>query len=117
MFRRNNMNHASTSTREESDSENESEDDVFDYNKKNGFGTTKNIYTNIYKDSTKWYPGICILLLRWKGSVYKLLWTDFVLFVAAFAVISFVYRFVLVDYPVYRQTFELFCVFGRKCNY
>ena len=114
MFRRNNMNHASTSTREESDSENESEDDVFDYNKKNGFGTTKNIYTNIYKDSTKWYPGICILLLRWKGSVYKLLWTDFVLFVAAFAIISFVYRFVLVDYPVYRQTFELFCVFTQR---
>ena len=114
MLHRNKTNNASTSTRVDSDSDNESEDDIYDYNKKRGFGTSKNIYANIYKDSTKWYPGIVTLLLRWKGSVYKLLWMDFVLFIIVYTLISCIYRFVLFDYPEYRQGFELFCVFTQR---
>ena len=96
------------------ESENESEDDIYDCKKKDGFGKTTNIYTNIYKDSTGWYPSIWFLLFRWKGSVYKLLWLDFVSFAAAYAVISLVYRCILIDYPEYRQGFELFCVFSQR---
>ena len=109
------MNHT-LSLDGDDESVNESEDDFCDYNKKHGFGKSKNIYTNIYKDSTRWYPGIWFLLFRWKGSIYKLLWTDFVLFAVVYAIISVVYRCVLVDYPEYRQGFELFCVFSRRAS-
>jgi hypothetical protein len=115
MMHKHKTNNASTSTRVEDDSENESEDDDNnDGNKKRGFGASTNIYANIYKDSTRWYPGIITLLLRWKGSVYKLLWMDFVLFIAVYILISVVYRCVLFHYPEYRQGFELFCVFTQR---
>ena len=114
MFDTNRTNHASTSTRVEDESEDESEEDIRDFNKKHGFGTSKNIYTNIYKDSTRWYPGIWFLLLRWKGSVYKLLWIDFVLFISVYALISVLYRCVFFHYPEVRQSFELFCVFTQR---
>jgi len=111
---KNKTNNASTSTRVDDDSENESEDDIDDCNKKHSFGASTNIYANIYKDSTQWYPGIITLLLRWKGSVYKLLWIDFLLFIAVYILISLVYRFVLFPYPEYRQAFELLCVFTHR---
>ena len=98
----------------ENESENESLNDICDSSKKHGFGKFNNIYSNIYKDSTKWYPGIWLLLLRWKGSVYKLLWIDFVSFAAAYTFISLIYRCVLIHYPEYRQGFELFCVFAQR---
>ncbi|XP_022604807.1 bestrophin-3 [Seriola dumerili] len=37
------------------------------------------------------------LLLRWKGSIYKLLYREFTLFVLLYTILSLVYRFVLSD--------------------
>ena len=111
-FNKNKTNHDTMNEFSDDESANESVDDIYD--KKHGFGKSKNIYTNIYKDSTSWYPGIWLLLLRWKGSVYKLLWVDFVSFAAVYAFISVVYRCLLINYPKYRQGFELFCVFCQR---
>ena len=96
------------------ESENESEQEVTVSCKKHGFGKAKNIYANIYKDSTKRYPGIWFLLLRWKGSIYKLLWLDFTIFFSIYVLLSLNYRFILMNYPAYRQAFELFCVFSER---
>ena len=98
--------------------ENESEPESPFIGKKQVFGkSSKNIYCNIYKDSTKRYPGIWFLLLRWKGSVYKLLWVDFVIFIVLYTIISLMYRVILFHNPRHRQMFELLCVFaGRFSN-
>ena len=116
MFDKNEANRdgAALNTSGDDESVNESEDDMYDYNKRQGFGKSKNIYTNIYKDSTSWYPGIWFLLLRWRGSVYKLLWVDFATFTASYAAVALFYRCVLMHYPEYRQNFELFCVFAQR---
>jgi hypothetical protein len=35
------------------------------------------------------------LLFRWKGSIYKLVWRDLILYVILFSVLSVLYRFIL----------------------
>ena len=37
------------------------------------------------------------LLIRWKGSIYKLLWKDFLIFLIAYYLLNFIYRFALND--------------------
>jgi len=34
---------------------------------------------------------------RWRGSIYKLVWRDFLVFAALYYLLSFVYRFALND--------------------
>ncbi|KAL5107994.1 Bestrophin-2 [Taenia crassiceps] len=52
------------------------------------------------------------LLFRWKGSVYRYIWCEFLLFCGSYALISLAYRFVMPD--SIRRTFEAYCSF---CNY
>ncbi len=35
------------------------------------------------------------LLLRWKGSIYKLVWRDLAIYVVLYALLSVIYRFML----------------------
>lgn len=35
------------------------------------------------------------LLLRWKGSIYKLVWKDLLFYVAFYSALSILYRFIL----------------------
>ena len=52
----------------------------------------KTIYTNIYKDTTSRFYGIWHLLLKWKGSVYTLIWHDFLIFLVFYFGLSILYR-------------------------
>ncbi len=51
------------------------------------------------------------LLRRWKGSIYKLVWHDLVIYVSLYYMLSGLYRFVLNDERTYAkkgfQTFVL----------
>ena len=74
---------------------------------------TENIYKNIYKDTTKRMHGVLYLMLRWKGSVFRLVWHELAIYTFAYFALSFVYRILMVHYPTQRQNFELFCVYCR----
>lgn len=39
------------------------------------------------------FGGFSKLLFRWKGSIYKLLYKEFIVFVVLYALLSIVYRF------------------------
>ncbi|KAF3857945.1 hypothetical protein F7725_011146 [Dissostichus mawsoni] len=56
------------------------------------------------------FGGFCKLLLRWKGSIYKLLYKDFLLFCGVYVFFSVFYRFLLS--PKQQDLFEriaLYC--------
>ena len=55
--------------------------------------------------------GFLRLLLIWKGSVLKGIWTNLAIFLALWYFILIVYRFVLVKNEDIKQTFERMCVF------
>ena len=77
----------------------------------------KNIYMNMYKDTTKRLHGIWHLLLLWKGSVFRLIWHDVLLFTVLYALLSLFYRYVLFPYDFHREMFEIVCVYaGRFSN-
>ena len=40
--------------------------------RKQSFGDARSIYTNIYKDTSRRMQGIWFILLRWRGSVFKM---------------------------------------------
>ncbi len=53
---------------------------------------TKNIYHSKYKDTTRQFQGLWHLLLRWKGSLFKLIYQEFLVFLAAYFALSILYR-------------------------
>ena len=59
------------------------------------FGDSKseNQYMNLYQDTSKRFNGTWNLLLRWKGSVFKLMWHDLVIFMVIYALLSILYRY------------------------
>ena len=77
-------------------------------------GSEGNIYNNNYNDTTTQFIGIRSLLLRWKGSVYRLIWWDLLLFIIAFGFFAILYRAVLIHYPVHKQHFELLCIYANR---
>lgn len=123
------MNYRHMSGRSVDSSEDSKEDgtipahsaDTNDDGRNMAYGPT-NIYNNIYKDTSKKFHGVIYLLLRWKGSIWKLVWHDLVIFLVVYALISLFYRFVLA-YPdpdsekymaVHRQNFELLCIYCSR---
>ena len=49
-----------------------------------------------------------------KRSVFKLIWSDFLLFIIVYILISLTYRYILIPYsPEARQTFELICIYSE----
>ncbi|XP_069575295.1 bestrophin-3-like isoform X1 [Brachyistius frenatus] len=52
------------------------------------------------------------LLLRWRGSIYKLLYREFILFALLYTVLSVVYRHVLADYQ--KRLFEKLSMYCDK---
>ena len=58
----------------------------------------KNIYRNIYQDTTKHFNGgIFSMIFQWQGSVFKLVWRELLVYFMIYAAISFIYRCVLVN--------------------
>ncbi len=80
----------------------------------NGKKTPKNIYRNMYSDTTKKMNGPRLLFMVWKGSCYKLIWSEFVVFITFYAAISLIYRFILFNDPTMRQFFELVCIYADR---
>ena len=48
------------------------------------------------------------LLARWKGSIYKLVWRDLLVYVFVYSALSIIYRFVLVEEGKYRESSKIF---------
>ena len=74
----------------------------------------ENIYHNIYGDTNRRWTGVLSLLCRWKNSVYSLIWNDVFIFLLVYFFLSFLYRFLLVQYPTHKQTFEILCVYAES---
>ena len=74
----------------------------------------ENIYHNIYGDTNRRWTGVLSLLCRWKNSVYSLIWNDVFIFLLIYFFLSFLYRFLLVQYPTHKQTFEILCVYAES---
>ena len=52
----------------------------------------KGRYTSIYKDTSTRFSSIWSLLLRWRSSIYKLMWKELLFFLVAYFAISILYR-------------------------
>ena len=79
------------------------------------FGKTKaNIYLNMYGDTNQAFVGTWKLLMRWKGSVYKLIWHDLLIFMACYFIMALIYRVALIKYPTQKQQFELMCIYAER---
>ncbi|KAB7502725.1 Bestrophin-3 [Armadillidium nasatum] len=52
------------------------------------------------------------LLLRWKGSVYKMIWPEIIVFTVIFLSLSCIYRYALSDY--YKEIFEQIALYCRS---
>lgn len=77
----------------------------------------KNIYANRYIDTSKRFRGFWHLMLKWKGSVFKLIWHDLLVFLAIYMSLMLMYRFVLTQYDdvvIYKEYFELVCVYCSR---
>ena len=77
-------------------------------------GSEGNIYTNSYSDTSSHLFGIYRLFIRWGGSVYRLVWKEMVLFLVSYLFVSFIYKVVLVNFPVHKQHFELMCIYAYR---
>ncbi len=55
--------------------------------------------SEVFTSCQGWTPAAVFLklLIRWRGSIYKLVWHDLFLYVALYYVLSCTYRFVLDD--------------------
>ena len=56
-----------------------------------------NIYANMYADTTKSFVSTGTLLLKWKGSIYKLIFQHWLIWLFAYLFISIIYRHGLND--------------------
>ena len=53
-------------------------------------------------------------MVVWKGSVAKLIWHDLIMFLFLYYVLSFLYRFWLIQNEVYREYFEIICIYCSR---
>ncbi len=58
--------------------------------------------------------GFWHLMMKWKGSVFKLIWHDLLIFVILYFLLGFIYRFVIFDYEIYREIFEVVCIYSSR---
>jgi len=70
-------------------------------------------YTHL-SHTAGWVGGLTRLLLLWKGSLFKQIWPDFLVFFGLYFILSFIYRFILVEYEDSKVVYELFCVYCKK---
>ena len=53
-------------------------------------------------------------MLKWKRSVWKLVWSQLFIFLIIFFFFSFVYRYILTSDEGYREMFEIACIYCRR---
>ena len=79
-----------------------------------GNASSDNIYYNMYAATNQRWTGMIGLLFRWKRSVFQLVWYDIIVFLVIYFLLSILYRYVLFDYPSYKQTFEMICIYADR---
>ena len=86
------------------------------YDTKDEVNRHNNIYRNMYKDTSNRYTTALHLLLKWKGSVAKLIGHIFFTWIFLYSVISCIYRNILIpnEDKRHRQMFELICVYANR---
>ena len=79
--------------------------------------TKANIYYNSYRGTTR-IGGTFHLLSRWKGSVFRLIWHDLLIFIFCYFALAIIYRVVLCDGDlvdsIHKQRFELMCIYAKR---
>ena len=72
----------------------------------------KNIYASLYDDTLTHFPfrGFFNLFLRWKSSVFKLIWNNLLIFIIAYTFLSILYRYVLINHEYAKEMFEVLCI-------
>ena len=68
----------------------------------------------MYTKAVKYFSAILLnerirflrLLLRWQGSLWKLLWADFLWFISAYIGVTLLYRLYLIHDPIHKERFE-----------
>jgi len=70
-------------------------------------------YTHL-SHTAGWVGGLTRLLFIWKGSLFKQIWPDFCLFFGLYAVLSVLYRVILIEYEDHKIKYELFCVYCER---
>ena len=68
----------------------------------------------MYTKAVKYFSAISLnerirflrLLLRWQGSLWKLLWADFLWFISAYIGVTLLYRLYLIHDPIHKERFE-----------
>jgi hypothetical protein len=76
-----------------------------------------NIYANRYTDTSS--PADCgffKLMMVWKGSVFKLLWLDVVVYLVSYFALTLLYRVVFLHVDQYREIFEAVCIYSSRCG-
>jgi len=70
-------------------------------------------YTHL-SHTAGWVGGLMRLLFLWRGSLFKQVWPDFLVFFGIYFSFSAVYRFILTEYEDAKVGYELFCVYCEK---
>ena len=68
----------------------------------------------MYTKAVKYFSAISLnerirflrLLLRWQGSLWKLLWADFLWLISAYIGVTLLYRLYLIPDPIHKDRFE-----------
>ena len=86
------------------------------YDTKTSTESQKNIYRNNYRGSSQRnFTGAKHLFWKWKGSCFKLIWHNFAAFAIIYALISIVYRCLLIpENGKWKQIFELWCIYCER---
>ena len=87
---------------------------VSTYDKPKFGESDNNIYYNNYRETIRAFSGSWNVLVRWKGSVYKLIWHDLLMFVVIYFILAIIYRTVLIHYPEHKQYFDLMCIYAER---
>ena len=70
----------------------------------------ENIYMNPYPATREFGWRVKYIFLKWKGSVFRLMWKELAIYMSLYFFISMTYRLLLAQYPTAKHNFELFCV-------
>jgi len=73
-----------------------------------------NIYRNRYLETSERFVGTFKLLSVWKGSVFRLIWSQMIVYLALYFLLSLLYRFGLTEQETNRERFELICIFCER---
>ena len=73
-----------------------------------------NIYQPKYEATPSRITGFFKLMSRWKGSVINLIYHNFIIFVVLYFLLSSLYRFVFLNNPYQKETFELICIYAER---